>query len=137
MAEEKHPKAEVNEIPKFGSTTVVMLDYSDQFSIPEKMKDFLSKILSAVHIEEAQADLVFKKDIQNIREDNFENSTVIAFLSHVPENLSGIFDQAEYQIKNYRENKYLLCDTLEVIHTNQSLKRNLWEKLKELFDISS
>jgi DNA polymerase III psi subunit len=125
-----------NQYSQYENSTVLLLDYADQSSIPEEHHEFLKKVIKSVYLDPASVENIFNEEVRAVNEEYFNNCTVIAFLKQLPANLSLIFTEERYEVLTSGKNKYLLCDTLEEIIKDTSLKRNLWEQLKILFRIS-
>jgi len=119
----------------FENTTVIFLDYHRKQGLPELYQDFLSKILKSVELDPEKVEMIYSEDLKNYTEDSFEECKVIAFLSKAPDNLSTLMESEKYKIKTTQSNTFFLCDSLEAINEDTTLKRKLWDQLKMLFNI--
>jgi hypothetical protein len=116
--------------------TVFILDYTDRSAIPEDHDAFLSKVIKSVNLNEKNVEILFEKECESLSQNNFENCFTLVFSSKVPKNLSALLNKNRYVIKTEGNNKFLLCDPLDVITSDTPLKRHLWEQLKAMFKIS-
>jgi len=129
-------ETETEQNPLYDNATVIFLEYPEKQSLPEVYQNFLSKILGSVELDPTKVKMIFSEDLKNIAEDDFENCKVIAFLSQDQDNLSSLFNSPRYKVKTLKKNKFLLCDSLDLINNETVLKRKLWEQLKMLFGVT-
>jgi len=123
------------QIQLYTNANVILLDFPEEESLSLQYQDFLSKILKSIGLNPSNVEKIFSEDLKNLSRHNFEDSTVIAFIKQIPDNLSDILDSERYSIKTSGNNKFILCDSLEVIDEDTTLKRYLWDQLKVLYQI--
>jgi DNA polymerase III psi subunit len=121
--------------PAFEDTTVIFIDYPGNRDMPDLYKDFLYKILKAVDLDPEKVAMVYSEDLHVITLDKILNCRIITFLVQIPDHFSSLANMEKYEIHTWHQNQVILCDSLESIHKDTTLKRQLWSQLKILYDI--
>jgi hypothetical protein len=132
---EKKPEIPQGQPPVFHNKTLIFLEYPKKQGLPETSNDFLSKILKAVHLDIRKVELVFSEEKNVIYVNNLTGCKIIAFLSKIPDQFSGLENSERYIIHALHKNQLVLCDPLEAIQDDKDLKRKLWNQLKILYSI--